>query len=150
MYLASYICSCVTLKCICFLKCMHAYIVCVYTYMHIRIMCVYYIESSLFFIISMCTCMYVRSYICMYCVHVCMNASYKKIYWRVKYLANHSVIVVDITSIWRKAVAAIYIIAMKLRILALFKFGGQTKNCHTAKLKLLPNKLCIQYKIIVM
>ena len=36
------------------------------------------------------------------------------IYWRVKYLANWSVIVVGVTLIWQKAVAAIHIIAIKL------------------------------------
>ena len=35
-----------------------------------------------------------------------------RIYWRVKYLANRSVIVVGITLIWRKAVAAVHIIAI--------------------------------------
>ena len=54
-------------------------------------------------------------------------------------LANQSVIVVGITLIWQKAVAAIRINSYKT-ILALFKFGGQTKNCQTAKLKSLPNK----------
>ena len=34
--------------------------------------------------------------------------------WRVEYLANRSVIVVGVTLIWRKAVAAIHIIAIKL------------------------------------
>ena len=29
--------------------------------------------------------------------------------------------------------------------MALFKFGGWTKNHQTAKLKSLPNKLCMQY-----
>ena len=39
---------------------------------------------------------------------------YKWIYWQAEYLANRSVIVVGVTLIWRKAVAAIHIIAIKL------------------------------------
>ena len=35
-------------------------------------------------------------------------------------------------------------------ILASFKFGGQTKNRQTAKLKSPPNILCIRYYIVVL
>ena len=66
------------------------------------------------------------------------------IYWRVEYLANQLVIVVGITLIWRKAVAAVHINSYKT-LLVLFKFGGQTKNCQTAKLKSSSNMLHIRY-----
>ena len=59
-------------------------------------------------------------------------------------MANQSVIVVGVTLIWRKAVAAGHINSYKA-ILALFKFGEQTKNRQTAKLKSPPNKLRIRY-----
>ena len=36
------------------------------------------------------------------------------IYWRVEYLTNWSVIVVGVTLIWQKVVAAVHIIAMKI------------------------------------
>ena len=49
-------------------------------------------------------------------------------YWRVKYLANRSVIVVGITLIWQKAETAIYTYNSYETILVLFKFGGCTKN----------------------
>ena len=39
-----------------------------------------------------------------------------RIYWQVKYLANRSVIVVGVTLIWRKAVAAVHIIAIYLNL----------------------------------
>ena len=54
------------------------------------------------------------------------------------------VIVVSVTLIWQKAVAAMYINNYKT-ILALFRFGGQTKNRQTTKLKSSPNKLRTQY-----
>ena len=52
---------------------------------------------------------------------------------------NRSVIVVGVTLIWQKVVAAMHIDSSKT-ILALFKFGGQVKNHQTAKLKSPPNK----------
>ena len=58
-------------------------------------------------------------------------------------MANQSVIVVGITLVWRKAVAAIHINSYKT-ILALIKFGGQPKNRQTTKLKSPPNKLRIR------
>ena len=75
--------------------------------------------------------------------YVC-KIPYKQIYWRVEYLANQSIIVVGVALIWRKAVAAIHINSYKA-ILALFNFGGQTKNCQTAKLKSPPNIPRIRY-----
>ena len=59
-------------------------------------------------------------------------------------MANQSVIVVGITLIWQKAVAAIHIIAMKLYWHYL-KFRGQTKNHQATKLKALPNILRVRY-----
>ena len=38
---------------------------------------------------------------------------HKKIYWQVEYLANRSVIIVGVTLIWRRAVAAIHINSFK-------------------------------------
>ena len=69
---------------------------------------------------------------------------YKWIYWRVEYLVNQSVIVVGVTLIWRKAVAAVHINSYKT-LFAIFKFGGQTKNRQTAKLKSPPNIPRIRY-----
>ena len=57
-----------------------------------------------------------------------MYVPYMWIYWRVEYLANQLVIVVGVILIWQKAVAAVHINSNKT-LLALFKFGGQTKNC---------------------
>ena len=68
------------------------------------------------------------------------NILYKLIYWRVEYLANQSIIVVGVTLIWRKAVSFIHNNSYKT-ILVLLKFGRQTKNHQTAKLKSPPNKL---------
>ena len=82
------------------------------------------------------------------CVHVHMYVPYMWIYWRVEYLPNQSVIVVGVTLIWRKAVAAVHINSNKT-LLALFKFGGQTKNCQTAKLKSPPNIPRIRYVCIL-
>ena len=43
--------------------------------------------------------------------------------------------------IWRKAVAAVCTYNSYETLIASFKFGRQSKNCQTAKLKSLPNKL---------
>jgi len=61
----------------------------------------------------------------------------------VEYLANRSVIVVHVTLIWRKAVAAIHIIAMKLYWCHLNL--ADRRNCQTAKLKSPPNIPRIRY-----
>jgi len=65
----------------------------------------------------------------------------------VKYLANWLVIAIGVTLIWREALDAIHIIAMKT-VMALLKFGGRAKNRQTAKFKSPPNKLCVQYCVL--
>ena len=89
------------------------------------------------------------AYVCIMCVCMYVRIPYKWIYWRVKYLANQLVIVVGVTLIWRKAVAAVHTNSYKT-ILALFKFGGQTKNHQTAKLKSPPNIPRIWYMTYIM
>ena len=64
---------------------------------------------------------------------------YKYIYWRVEYLANRLIIVFGVTLIWQKAVAAIYLIAVKLYWRYLNLVDGQ----KIAKSP--PNKLRIIY-----
>ena len=60
-------------------------------------------------------------------------------------MANWSVIIVGVTLIWQKAIATIHSNSYEA-VLASFKFGGQTKNRQTTKLKSPPNILCIRYK----
>ena len=92
-----------------------------------------------------CNVCIMYTYVCV-CVCVYVHIPYKWIYWRVKYLANQSVIVVGVTLIWRKALAAVHINSYKT-LLALFKFGGRMKN-H--QLKSPPNIPRIRYMTYIM
>ena len=64
--------------------------------------------------------------------------------WRVKYLANRSKIVIDVTLIWPKTVAVSKCNSYRPET-ALFKFGGLKIIRQTAKLNTPPIILRIRY-----
>ena len=74
----------------------------------------------------------------------CFVLPYTQKYWRVKYLANRSKIVVGVTLILRKAVAVSKCNSYR-PVMALFKFGGLKIIRQTAKLNTPPIILRIRY-----